>query len=491
MLKQLTKISLTLLMLFTVAVNGLAQNPDIKRATHWYFGNGAGLDFSSGSPVAVTNGALHSREGSATMSDTSGNLLFYTDGDTVWDRNHNVMPNGTGLLGCGSFNNSSIQGALIVPLPNTTNLYYIFTTDCFENNNMGGFNYNIIDLNLNLGNGDVISKNNLLFTPSSEMVAATLHNNGNDIWIVTHELNNNTFRAYLLTNTGINFLPVLSNVGVAYQKDEFSSIEISPNGNLIAIPSPNIQQKTILYSFNNINGEVNYYTSLSTFGGESAVSFSMDNTKIFYTDNGNIIYNYDLCHDDTIDIQSSMNIIDISISNSDYYSLQLAIDDKLYIAGLYSDSLSTIINPNSTAILQKSSLSLNGNLSSQNLPNFADYYFNQQSPCVDTIELSIDTVFQNILIIPNVFTPNNDQINDVFLIDLKGYEKMNWRIYNRWGSELKTGELKIENEETIELWDGRTNVGVRVTDGTYYYIINLTKKGGENETKKGFVQILN
>lgn len=94
-MKNLTFI--LLFMFFTSYIQ--AQHPEAKRANYWYFGNGAGLDFSNGSPVAITNGQLDSWESCASISDINGNLLFYTDGDTVWTRNHTVMPNGTGLHG--------------------------------------------------------------------------------------------------------------------------------------------------------------------------------------------------------------------------------------------------------------------------------------------------------------------------------------------------------------------------------------------------------
>ncbi|HRG90540.1 MAG TPA: hypothetical protein PLW44_16070, partial [Chitinophagales bacterium] len=69
------------------------------QANIWYFGATAGVDFNSGSPVAITDGVLSTSEGSATISDAAGNLLFYTDGIRVWTRNHVQMPNGNGLLG--------------------------------------------------------------------------------------------------------------------------------------------------------------------------------------------------------------------------------------------------------------------------------------------------------------------------------------------------------------------------------------------------------
>ena len=61
-------------------------------ANIWYFGGNAGLDFNSGSPVALTGSQMSTEEGCSTISNSSGQLLFYTDGITVWDRNHNIIP---------------------------------------------------------------------------------------------------------------------------------------------------------------------------------------------------------------------------------------------------------------------------------------------------------------------------------------------------------------------------------------------------------------
>lgn len=69
-----------------------------KQSAHWFFGYNAGLDFNSGAPVEEPGGQLQTFEGSASISDNDGNLLFYTDGITVFDRNHNVMLNGTRVV---------------------------------------------------------------------------------------------------------------------------------------------------------------------------------------------------------------------------------------------------------------------------------------------------------------------------------------------------------------------------------------------------------
>lgn len=80
--------------------------------SHWYFGHNLGIDFSSGTAVEDTNGRLETLEGCSSISDSNGNLLFYTDGDdSTFNRNHQPLLNGNNLFG----NSSSSQSAIIVP----------------------------------------------------------------------------------------------------------------------------------------------------------------------------------------------------------------------------------------------------------------------------------------------------------------------------------------------------------------------------------------
>src|SRR5688572_24149684 len=66
----------------------------------WYFGYGAGLDFSTAPPTSLTGGQVHTLEGCSVMCDErTGSILFYTDGTTVWNAQHDPMPNGEGLMG--------------------------------------------------------------------------------------------------------------------------------------------------------------------------------------------------------------------------------------------------------------------------------------------------------------------------------------------------------------------------------------------------------
>jgi hypothetical protein len=96
-----------------------------KEGNIWYFGGKAGISFNSGSPVALTNSAMFQYDGCATISDSNGNLLFYSNGVDVWNKNHTIMDNGNGLLG----GYASTQSCVAVKKPKSDSIYYLFTVD--------------------------------------------------------------------------------------------------------------------------------------------------------------------------------------------------------------------------------------------------------------------------------------------------------------------------------------------------------------------------
>jgi hypothetical protein len=115
----------TILLVLLLAAPLLGQPSRGRVAWNWYFGWGIGLSFASTPPAQLGGSSLTTLDGSATVSDSrTGNLLFYTDSRDIWDAQHQVMPNGTGLLG----HTSSTQTALIVPAPGDDSLYYVFTS---------------------------------------------------------------------------------------------------------------------------------------------------------------------------------------------------------------------------------------------------------------------------------------------------------------------------------------------------------------------------
>src|SRR5690606_31112605 len=115
----------------------------------WYFGDGAGLDFNPDpdDPEAPTPRPIanpHPQDipaGVTTISDQAGQVLFYTDGQTVWDLNGNPMQNGENIGG----DNLSAQSVTALPVSSDETLFYLFTTQRGE----GGENqvkFSLVDI---------------------------------------------------------------------------------------------------------------------------------------------------------------------------------------------------------------------------------------------------------------------------------------------------------------------------------------------------------
>lgn len=360
------KARLFLLLLFLSMLVSHAQG----EANIWYFGNKAGLDFSSGSPVALTNGELVTEEGCATLSTSAGQLLFYTDGSTIYNKNHVVMVNGSGLMG----HSSSSQSATIVPMPGSTTLYYVFTIA--EESNPNGFRYSVVDITLDSGNGAVTSQKNVLtYTPTIESIGVTKHANGIDYWIVTHGVENNNFNAHLLTSSGLNTTPIVSALGpviVSVSFTEAGTIKISPSGKKLAIA--NVSDFVQLYDFNNSIGVLSNERTLLIedwflYGAE----FSPDESLLYVTNNLGKIYQFNL---NAADVPASkFTVLSSSVVCG---ALQLGPDNKIYVAIGNQNKLSVINHPNVLGVgcnFQYNAIDLAGKISALGLPSFSQSFF--------------------------------------------------------------------------------------------------------------------
>jgi gliding motility-associated-like protein len=88
---------------------------------------------------------------------------------------------------------------------------------------------------------------------------------------------------------------------------------------------------------------------------------------------------------------------------------------------------------------------------------------------------------------PNVFTPNNDGVNDTFMFNIIGdVSNVSFMIYNRWGLEIQTTTLK---QPTTFIWDGRTTSGIECSDGVYFYVLEYTDANGDTQKKNGYVSL--
>jgi len=328
-------------------------------------------------------------EGCATISDTAGNLLFYTNGLTVWNKNHQVMENGSGLLG----RESSTQGALIVPWPENDSLYYIFTTHG-RGSIQTGFRYHIVNLNENGGLGKVISKNNELVDVVCEKLTATHHANGRDIWVLVHGFPNDSFYAYLVTEQGLIDCPVVTEIGSVHGiPNQFGQIDVTDaqgamkfniDGSLLAVTVFGLN-KIELFAFHKSKGKIEYKASAIGIFLPYGVEFSPNSKFLYCTDKGFSLSQFQLTHWDNDSITNSRKFL-ANYSNEVFNQLQLASNGIIYVSKdpppYYPyDTLGQIMNPDleypacnyvdSVVSLQKNAL--------LGLPNFITSYFRKET----------------------------------------------------------------------------------------------------------------
>lgn len=250
------------------------------QTNNWFFSGRNGLNFSSGNPVNIPGGQIIVMEGASAVSDKTGQLLFYTDGITVWNKNHGIMSNGQGLSGGYG---SSTQSCIIVPKTRDEKQYYIFTTD--DEWGPRGLQYSIVDMSLNGGLGAVTIKNSPLVTRCSEKVTAVRHCNKKDYWVITQKGGTNAYYAYLATENGVNPNPVISNTGSFLPIGYYTmagQLKSSPDGKKIVAINKTIGVE--LSDFNNQTGVLSNTNELfeNNNSGHYGAEFSND-SKMLYT----------------------------------------------------------------------------------------------------------------------------------------------------------------------------------------------------------------
>ena len=382
-----------------------------NETNNWYFGANAGLNFSTIPPTILTNGMLVTTEGCSSISDALGNILFYSDGITVYDKTHNIMSNGTGLFG----NSSTTQSSIIVKEPGNNNIYYIFTLGA---SGSGSLCSSKVDMNLSAGMGSVTVKNNLLATIMSEKLTSVKHCNGKDTWVISHENNSNNFKCYLVSNSGINNTPIISSIGTVYPNgyNWLGNLKASPSGKRLGLALHGTQGSFELYDFDNLTGIVSNSLSLGSYPNAYGCEFSPDESKFYGDKESGVnflnLYQWDLCAGSPTAIVASEYVIPVA---SQIMGMQLAKNNKIYLARLNSPTLAVIDNPNTLGLgcnYNHNGQSIAPKLSKFNLPNFMTSYFNpNQTISPFTYTINCNLVNFNLSSINNTAVVNCNIIN--------------------------------------------------------------------------------
>jgi len=314
------------------AISLFSQN----RADNWVF-NGFGLNFQADSVTILTNFAPLEYRSMGIISDINGALLFYTDGMKVWNKNHDMMPNGDSLYANGIL---YAQESLIVPKPNSNSLYYAFSLNPSTDSTSGVY-ATTVDMSLENGLGDVIQKGERILDSSvTNKITAIYHENQSDIWLITHKNNSNQYYAFLVSEDGISETPVISEVGTSITSAHRGQLKASPDGTKLVCAYDewtNFSGEGFdIFEFNSTTGELyNPLIFTTPTRGCHGTEFSSDGTKLYVYKTGSsgesTLFQFDIEEHDYDKINESRTTLLHPIDNG-FSQMQLAPNGKIYIS---------------------------------------------------------------------------------------------------------------------------------------------------------------
>jgi hypothetical protein len=364
----------------------------------WVFGDSAGIKFTNGNPASILGTVLYSYEGSSSISNNNGELIYYAGINylmgfyeiVVVNKHNHIISNGSGIY--GSFTSTSAQGCLLLPDPGDTNKIYLFTHRQEPSPLDAKIYYSIIDKAANSDSGAVILKNIPLPGINAwmaEQIQAVRHGNGKDWWLITHQGNTNQFYKYLVDSIGISG-PNIQSIGTGFTTfSGIGNMKVSPDGEkLVLIGGSGIID---YYSFNRCTGLLDNWIPLgiasSSLDAKYGCSFSPNSQLLYVSDWDTALYQFNL---QATDIMASRQTIWVrpDTSNSRTGQHLLGPDGKIYIANLKPTNmsvgifnlenmnLSVINSPDSLGLacdFQPYSFNLGGRRSFGGLPNIPDY----------------------------------------------------------------------------------------------------------------------
>lgn len=418
-----------------------------QRANIWYFGNRAGLDFNplpENPVVPISNPVMNAPEGTSTISDHNGQVIFFTDGDKVWNRANVEIATGIGG------DPGSSQAAIIIPVPGDETLYYIFTTQEVHGTNTYELRYSLFDLKMNGGTGGLIEQDVLLFARCTERIT------GNGNWLIAHEYGNNSFRAYRISNLGIGN-PVISSIGSDHALTSAENgqgyMKLGPQDRLaVALSTPGTSNVVEVFDFSDSTGLItNFRTAdLNNPNGQVyGVEFSPGGNKLYATLRGATSQVVEFAFDSTGAVY--LKKPPIAPVPEELGAIQIGPDGQLYVAVNGEQFLGTIQANEDTT--QVSTFQLNGfgllagTNSNLGLPNFIQ---NLSDPttgpsisiagaCIqDSVRFQgtptdpIDVFFWQVRLGGTVVT-TSDQEQFSFLFTTPGLYDVSLRLTNRCG----------------------------------------------------------
>lgn len=319
--------------------NSRAQGENMN----WHYGRNLSLNFGQ-TPLTLGTSQVNVMEGCSSVSDANGNLLFYTTGFKIWDKNGVEMPNATGLQGNGPIlppqpdpYGSGYKSVYIIKHPGNSQRYFVVSGDPYEET-IKKLYYHVVDMSLNGGLGDVVpgQKNIEIMIDVSEHLSVIGGADCNTYWLVAPKNGySDQYYTFKIDAAGFHNTPVINTLPMAvYGLKEL--FQTKNRHTVIGVSNTHL----FTMEFDGVNGTLSNFdtisTSLSTIPHyNSAPGMSKDKTK-FYFGNGMLgnFYQVDLNLLPNLGaVKNSMTEVIPAppVFSNIFYSRTAPVGDKIYI----------------------------------------------------------------------------------------------------------------------------------------------------------------
>lgn len=281
------------------------------------------IDFNHSPPkIHNENLMMNFQACRGSFSDSAGNLLLYTNGIRIFNKNRQLMEGGDTINPGQVWKNSEAYGyvtlypVVALPLPGSDGIHYLFHSDVVNGGNVSfsytkHFYYTIIDLNANGGLGKVLAKNQVLMDGEIMFPAFVKHGNGRDWWIMGMQRADTRHYLYLLDPQGIKG-PFIQDIGPPFLPTEYEGENLfSENGALFL--RHDAASALRLYDFDRCTGTLSnlriipYQEPL-----HSAFAAFSPNNRFLYLSRPGLAWSLDL---EAADLSSSFDSISVWENN--------------------------------------------------------------------------------------------------------------------------------------------------------------------------------
>jgi hypothetical protein len=422
----------------------------------------------------------------ATMSDSTGQLLFYTNGCSISNILGETMENGDSLnpgqvfgFQCDDNGNYTIpEGILIIPKPNSISEYYIFHQGIIYISEPDfdvkayPLYYSIVNMESNNGAGKVIEKNQVIIddTLHDGRFNIIKHTNGNDWWVIAPRETAGDFYSLLVKADTIEG-PFFQHLDFDIVGNGFAGQSVfSPDGNTYV--QYKVQDGVYIYDFDRSTGLLSNYQRIPleefTLPGGCAIS---SNSRYLYVNTDFNIYQFDL---EAPDIGASKILV------AEYDGFQAPFSTQFFLQQLGPDCRIYINSPNGVDVLHVIKYPNRPGLECEvvqhgvqlphghgiSLPNFPHYRTGTNYPiCDSTLVLNITTpIFElpdpaqlQLSVYPN---PASEVLHIRFTDPVE--RELVWHLYNAIGQWVMSRRIGVWEEEV------EVDVG-GLPEGIYFY----------------------